>query len=102
MSAEYINLQDKNNIHFNVQIHLSTETEHFIAYSPSLEVSAIGNSEDEAENMLKESISILFEELIERGSLDVVLNDLGWKKIQSTKSLLTFEHPSRKVRMATL
>ncbi|KKW32484.1 MAG: hypothetical protein UY77_C0023G0013 [Candidatus Uhrbacteria bacterium GW2011_GWA2_53_10] len=53
---------------------------HFVAYSPAVDLSSSGKSEQEARRMFTEAVEILFEELTDMGTLDIVLKDLGWTK----------------------
>jgi len=74
INPEYINLEDHDNIKFQLQIQITPEAYQFLTYSPSLEVSAIGRSVIEAESMFNVAVLLLFEQLIEKGSLDQVLH----------------------------
>lgn len=56
------------------------EGENFIAYSPAVDLSAVGESFEKAQENFKEIISIFFEELVEKGTLEEVLSELGWEK----------------------
>ncbi len=52
----------------------------FVAYSPALDLSSCGSSEQDAKRMFGEAVQIFFEELMETNSIDAVLKDLGWTK----------------------
>ena len=66
---------------YNLPVTILKEGDYFVAYSPALDLSSAGKSEPEAKRMFSEAVSVLFEELLEMGTLDKVLNELGWKKI---------------------
>jgi len=51
----------------------------YIAYSPSLDISTVGNTEKKATERFYELADIFFEELINSGNLENVLSELGWK-----------------------
>ncbi len=53
-----------------------------VAYSPVLDLSTVGKTEASARKMFVEAVQIFFDELIEMGTVDEVLSDLGWKKIR--------------------
>jgi predicted RNase H-like HicB family nuclease len=52
----------------------------FIAYSPALDLSSCGSSEQEAKRMFTEAVEVFFEELIAIKTVDATLKDLGWTK----------------------
>ncbi len=52
----------------------------FVAYSPALDLSSSGSSEQEAKRMFGEAVEVFFEELMEMDTVDSVLKDLGWTK----------------------
>lgn len=67
-------------ISYKLPVTIFREGEHFVAYSPALDVSSSGKTEQEARRMFAEAVEILFEELTDMGTLDTVLKDLGWTK----------------------
>lgn len=54
----------------------------FVAYSPAIDLSTVGKSEKDAHRMFAEAAGMFFEDIIEAGTVDEVLSDLGWQKIQ--------------------
>ena len=58
------------------------EGKYFIAHSPVLDLSTSGKSFKEAKKRFAEVVEIFFEELVQMGTLDEVLADLGWQKVQ--------------------
>lgn len=56
------------------------EADQFVAYTPALELCTSGDSVEEAVRNFEEIVSIFFDEVIEAGTLDDVLLDLGWEK----------------------
>ncbi len=54
----------------------------FVAYSPALDVSTCGKSAKDAQAKFVELVYIFLEEIIEAGTVNEVLSELGWKKVQ--------------------
>lgn len=52
----------------------------YIAFTPALDLSTSGLSETQAQKRFDELVHIFFEEIIEAGTLDEVLKELGWEK----------------------
>ena len=71
-------------VNFNVSLPvvILREGKHFIAHSPVLDLSTSGKSFEEAKRRFSEVVEIFFEELIQMGTLDDVLGDLGWQKVR--------------------
>lgn len=67
-------------ISYGLPVTIFREGAAFVAHSPALDLSSVGSSEEEAKRMFSEAVEIFFEELIEMGTLDSVLKDLGWTK----------------------
>jgi predicted RNase H-like HicB family nuclease len=76
------------NASYSLPITIFQEGESFVAYTPALDLSTVGKTEAEAKRMFSEAIEIFFEELRNMGTLDSVLEDLGW-----TKEKQRFEPP---------
>jgi hypothetical protein len=53
----------------------------FIAYSPALNLSTCGDSQDQAKRRFEEILGIFLEEVDKMGTLEDVLLECGWKKI---------------------
>lgn len=58
---------------------LFEDESHFIAHCPALNISSYGDDEEEAKKMFNEAVTVFLEEVEQRGTLDSVLLDLGWK-----------------------
>lgn len=75
-------------------ISIFREGKQFIAYTLVLDLSTSGKNYEEAKKRFKEAVSIFFEELVKKGTLDEVLENLGWQKIKkrwSPPSLISQE-----------
>lgn len=57
------------------------EEETKVAYTPALELSGIGTTEQEAVQDLLQIIQITFDYALTKGTVDEMLFDLGWKKV---------------------
>lgn len=53
-----------------------------VIYIPSLEISAYGDSFEEAHEMMKENLHVFSEDMFECSAqeVDAILSELGWKK----------------------
>lgn len=70
----------KSKINFNLPVIILKEGDAFIAYSPSIDISTVGKTFEEAQKRFEEIVNIFFEELIKMGTLEDVLTNLGWTK----------------------
>lgn len=70
----------------NIPVAILRENKRFVAYSPALDLSTSGRNYKEAKKRFEEIVEIFFEELIKKGTLEEVLGELGWKKVQSKLS----------------
>lgn len=73
---------NKLEISFALPVSFLKEGKYYIAYTPALDLSTSGKSLIEVKRRFGEAVQIFFEEIIEKGSLDEVLNGLGWQKIK--------------------
>jgi len=53
----------------------------FVAYTPVLDYSTCGDTEEKARKMFAEGVMIFLKELIKMGTLEEVLKEHGWRKI---------------------
>lgn len=69
-------------IKFNAQLPVSIfrEGKYFIAYTPVLDLSTSGKDYEQVKKRFHEVVSIFFEELVKKGTLEKVLGELGWTK----------------------
>jgi len=52
----------------------------YVAHSPALDLSTSGKSEREVKKRFEQIVGIFFDELVDAGTLNEVLTDLGWKR----------------------
>jgi predicted RNase H-like HicB family nuclease len=74
----------KTNIKFALPVTILRENKSFIAYTPALDISTVGDTFEEAKKKFEELVQIFFEEVIEKKTLDQVLIELGWTKQEKT------------------
>ena len=70
----------------NLPVAVIKQGKSFVAYSPVLDLSTVGKTEAMAKKMFVEAVIIFFEELLEMGTLNEILMDLGWQKIKKAWS----------------
>lgn len=73
-------------IQFLIPVSVLKEGKDFVAYSPVLDLSTVGKTFENAKRMFGEAAQIFFEEIVEKGTIEEVLTDLGWRKINRTFS----------------
>lgn len=69
-------------VNFSLPVTILKEGKQYIAYTPALDLSTSGNTYKQAKKRFEEIVDIFFEEIIEKGTLEEVLSELGWKKIK--------------------
>ncbi len=69
----------------NLPVQITREGKVFVAYCPVLDIATQGDTYEEAQEMFHELVGIFIDDLIERGTLEKVLLDLGWKKASHGK-----------------
>jgi hypothetical protein len=67
----------------NLPVAFIKEGKRVIAYTPALDLSTSGKDEAEAKIRFGDIFGIFFKDLIEQGTLGVVLSGLGWQQINS-------------------
>jgi predicted RNase H-like HicB family nuclease len=102
--VKYIYMATVSKQHFSIKIPVSffREDEYFIAYSPILDISTSAKTLDQAKKRFEELIIIFFEEIKAKGTLEKVLTEMGWKKIQKAWSPPIISNESMTVRIPAL
>lgn len=70
-------------LEFNLPVSFIREGKRVVAYTPALDLSTSGKNYTEARKRFSEIVNIFFEELIKNDTLEEVLKDLGWKRVQA-------------------
>jgi hypothetical protein len=63
-------------------ITITKQGKRLVAYSPALDLSTSGKSIKDVQKKFSELVFIFLEEIIEAGTVNEVLSELGWKKVQ--------------------
>lgn len=72
----------KANFQFALPVSILREGDSFIAYTPALDLSTVGDTFEQAQQRFEEAVQIFFEEITEKGTVEEVLIDLGWQKVK--------------------
>jgi hypothetical protein len=72
----------------SIPIHFLRERDSFVAYSPVLDLSTCGRTLEEARINFREALDIFFEECNAMGTLEKVLESLGWEKKRGSRQWL--------------
>lgn len=67
-------------VNVNLPVQIIKEGKVFVAYCPVLDIATQGDTYEEAQEMFNELVRVFIDDLIERGTFEKVLLDLGWKK----------------------
>lgn len=70
-------------LEIELPVSILREGKKFIAYTPALDLSTCGRSYEEVKRRFNEIVGIFFEELIKKGTLEDVLQELGWERKRS-------------------
>ena len=70
-------------LEFKLPVSILREGKKYVAYTPALDLSTSGVSYEEVKKRFSEIVKTFFEELIKKSTLEEVLRDLGWKRIQA-------------------
>jgi len=66
----------------NIPVSFFKEGDAYIAHCPILDLSTSATTFEKVKERFSEAVEIFFEELVDMGTLDDVLANLGWSKIQ--------------------
>ena len=69
----------------NLPVQIIKEGNVYVAYCPVLDIATQGDTYAEAQQMFSELVRVFIDDLIERGTLEKVLLDLGWKKASHSR-----------------
>ena len=78
----------------NVEVIIVKEDEYFVAYCPSLELSAYGDSKESALRSFDKEVKIFLDETHKRGTLEKYLLKNGWKLQQKPEIRYEPPHPN--------
>jgi predicted RNase H-like HicB family nuclease len=66
------------NIETNIPVLFLKERKKFIAYSPAIQLSTCGDTEEQARQRFSEAAQIFFDEIVQMGTVEDVLTECGW------------------------
>jgi len=70
-------------IQLQLPVSIIKEGKHYIAYTPALDLSTSGKTYAQVKRRFNEVVEIFFEEISKAGTVDEVLGNLGWRKVQT-------------------
>ena len=70
-----------NNFEARIPVLFLEEGDKIVAYSPALDLSSFGKTEEQARKRFAEAASIFVNEIIEMGTVDEVLEECGWHRV---------------------
>ncbi|MGA2911679.1 MAG: hypothetical protein ABSE17_03555 [Candidatus Levyibacteriota bacterium] len=65
---------------FALPVSILREGDSFIAYTPALDLSTVGDTLEQAQKRFEEAVQLFFEEITEEGTVNEALAELGWQK----------------------
>jgi len=74
-------------MNLSIKVEIFKEGDVYVALSPELNVSSFGETIDEAKESIKEAIEAFLEECREMGTLDDVLEESGFLRVENTWQL---------------
>ena len=81
----------------SIPVFFLKERTSFVAYSPVVDVTTCGRTLEEAKTNFTEALDIFFEECTAMGTLEKVLESLGWEKKRGQACVLAFLEKRRGV-----
>ena len=71
-------------MNLSIRVEIFKEDDVFVALAPDLNVSSFGDTIDEAKESVKEAIEAFLDECLELGTLDEVLEESGFLRVENT------------------
>ncbi len=68
----------------SLPVFIIKEHNYFVAYTPALDFAATGDSIESAKKSFSEAINIFFDDIENKGTLENVLQEFGWRKINNS------------------
>jgi hypothetical protein len=68
-------------VNYKLPVMLMRDANYFVAYTPALDLSVQGKTKAQVQQRFGEAVLLFFEELHRMGSMDEVLEELGWRKL---------------------
>ena len=95
-------MKTKNNLSVELEVDITKHGSQYVAYSPALDISTVGSTKKEARKRFAELVNLYFAELLEAGTLEDALEELGWKKRRTVWQPPQVSHESLDLRIPSL
>lgn len=92
--AKRVGAKKTDNIQAKIPVILFEEGNKIVAYSPAIDLSTCGDTEEQARKRFVEAASIFFDEITRMGTVDDVLAECGWHKIPGKDTWLPPKYKS--------
>ena len=69
-----------NRYNYKLPVMILREGDYFVIHTPALDLSVQGRTKLEVQRRFVEAVQLFLEELERKGSMDEVLEELGWEK----------------------
>ncbi len=69
---------------FQLPVVITKQGKRFVAHTPALDLSTSGKSVKDVQKKFDEAVQLFFEEIVEMGTVNEVLSELGWHRVQQT------------------
>jgi hypothetical protein len=81
----------------NIPVLLAKDDGAIVAYTPALNLATCGRTQAEALKRLGDAVKLFFIEVLEMGTLDKALKELGWREAKDNRFLVprVTEQPAR-------
>lgn len=66
----------------NLPVVITKQGKRFVAHTPALDLSTVGKSQKDVQKKFGEAVRLFIEEIVEKNTIDDVLRELGWNKVQ--------------------
>jgi predicted RNase H-like HicB family nuclease len=88
------------NIEMQIPVNILKEGNRFIAYTPVFDLSTSAPTLQKVKARFSEAVQLFVEDLVKMGTLDSVLSDLGWKKINKRwRAPVQIAHETEKIKI---
>ncbi|MFA5888856.1 MAG: hypothetical protein WCW47_00280 [Candidatus Paceibacterota bacterium] len=67
---------------YKLPVIITKQNRRFVAYTPALDISTSGKTEKEVKQRFVELVNVFLDEIIQANTVDDILVELGWKKVQ--------------------
>jgi hypothetical protein len=101
-SGKRVKTKNKDSIQALIPVILFEEGDKVVAYSPAIDLSTCGNSEEQARKRFIDAASIFFDEITRMGTIDDVLAECGWSKLPGNQTWIPPKYKSCTEEMVSI